>query len=159
MAAIRIRREELTKKQDTKQRNGIGATGGPIRPPPPRLPSNMASSAPHPYPHSRPRETIRCSGCNTTQSLEWLTGPDGPHSLCHSCGVSVVEPPHLSPTGALLTISTSTKFLMRARAIPTSHPYQVSTLRRPHPRASQLPLTSVPGHTGHSSNLIGLGPT
>lgn len=88
MAAIRDRRHELMKKQDTKQRNGITVSGGPSRPPPPRPVVNMGSSAQRSYIHQRPRDVFRCSGCNTTQSLEWLTGPDGPQSLCHSCGVS-----------------------------------------------------------------------
>ncbi|BEI85245.1 hypothetical protein CcaverHIS002_0506460 [Cutaneotrichosporon cavernicola] len=90
MAAIRDRRQELMKKQDVKLKqtnnNGMPSSVGPNRLPPPRPGVNMGSGPPRPYIHTGPRDVYRCAGCNTTQSLEWLTGPDGSQSLCHSCG-------------------------------------------------------------------------
>ncbi|GMK55294.1 hypothetical protein CspeluHIS016_0203500 [Cutaneotrichosporon spelunceum] len=90
MAAIRDRRQELKKKQDVRLNqtngNGMPVGGGATRPTPPRPGVNLGSGAPRPYLHTGPRDVYRCAGCNTTQSLEWLTGPDGSQSLCQTCG-------------------------------------------------------------------------
>jgi hypothetical protein len=34
----------------------------------------------------------RCHGCGIGVTLEWRKGPDGPKSLCDSCGVSIYLP-------------------------------------------------------------------
>lgn len=109
MAAIRLRREVLTNKQNKRESAGgaaprrPGAPGlnvGPTAAPPQFTSADaarrMGGLAPRP-----PRDVWRCSGCGATQSNEWRDGPDGPQSLCENCGVScallrVALRPHLA---------------------------------------------------------------
>src|SRR5262249_33516196 len=30
---------------------------------------------------------LKCHECNATDTTEWRTGPDGPHTLCNGCGL------------------------------------------------------------------------
>lgn len=84
MELIRVRRKALTEKQSKAK-----DIGNPV----PRMQGILNVGRPGPHFNTGPRpmrDIWRCSGCGATASSEWLDGPDGPQSLCDSCGVSVI---------------------------------------------------------------------
>ena len=60
--------------------------GGMGMPPPRDTPYRVPTQHVPPPMHSR--ERTECVSCGTKITAEWRRGPDGPRSLCNSCGVS-----------------------------------------------------------------------
>lgn len=95
MELIRRRRDVLIAKAAQGKRDATASTArqgqahqAQVLRPPPRdgLPY---ATAPDPMRPGRQRQELwRCHGCGATQSTEWKDGPDGPQSLCETCGVS-----------------------------------------------------------------------